>query len=134
MQRDVMNGIIRTSSTLVVMAQKGRELLRTVYDVPAGKIEIIPHGIPDTVFAEPDAAKAKLGFADKSVILTFGLLSPNKGIEVMIDADDPEEPSGFAVCRAGCDASESDCFNYYHVKGVPLPWSRSARRSPVGQG
>jgi glycosyltransferase involved in cell wall biosynthesis len=86
MQRDVMNGIIGASSLLIVMAEKGRELLRSVYDVPAGKIEIIPHGIPDSAFAEPDAAKAKLGFADKTVILTFGLLSPNKGIEVMIDA------------------------------------------------
>jgi glycosyltransferase involved in cell wall biosynthesis len=86
MQRDAMNGIIGASSTLIVMAEKGRELLGSVYDVPAGKIEIIPHGIPDSAFAEPDSAKAKLGFADKTVILTFGLLSPNKGIEVMIDA------------------------------------------------
>ena len=53
---------------------------------PADKIEVIPHGIPDCAFVEPDAAKAKLGFAGRSVILTFGLLSPNKGIEVMIDA------------------------------------------------
>src|SRR6202034_4460079 len=48
--------------------------------------EIIPHGIPEFAFVEPDAAKTKLGFSNKSVILTFGLLSPNKGIEVMIDA------------------------------------------------
>ena len=68
------------------MAEKGRELLRTVYDVSAEKIEVIPHGIPDSAFVEPDAAKAKLGFGRKAVILTFGLLSPNKGIEVMIDA------------------------------------------------
>ena len=68
------------------MAEKGRELLRTVYQVPDEKIEIIPHGIPEFAFVEPDDAKAKLGFSDKAVILTFGLLSPNKGIEVMIDA------------------------------------------------
>ena len=68
------------------MAEKGRELLRSVYQVPDEKIEIIPHGIPEFAFVEPDAAKAKLGFSNKSVILTFGLLSPNKGIEVMIDA------------------------------------------------
>ena len=55
-------------------------------DVPAEKIEVIPHGIPDSAFVEPDAAKAKLGFGGRAVILTFGLLSPNKGIEVMIDA------------------------------------------------
>src|SRR5476651_14261 len=68
------------------MAAKARELLRSVYRVPDDKIEIIPHGIPDFAFVGPDAAKARLGFGGRSVVLTFGLLSPNKGIEVMIDA------------------------------------------------
>ena len=54
--------------------------------MPDEKIEVIAHGIPDFPFVEPDAAKAKLGFSGRSVILTFGLLSPSKGIEVMIDA------------------------------------------------
>lgn len=85
-QRDVLIRIIELSSRVVVMASKGVELLRAVYQVPDEKIEIIPHGIPEFAFVEPDAAKAKLGFSDKAVILTFGLLSPNKGIEVMIDA------------------------------------------------
>ena len=85
-QRDVIARIVEVSSKIVVMAEKGRELLRSVYQVPDEKIEVIPHGIPDFAFVEPDAAKAKLGFSDRAVILTFGLLSPNKGIEVMIDA------------------------------------------------
>ena len=85
-QRTVLNRIVDASSKVVVMAEKGRELLRTVYQVPGEKIEVIPHGIPDVPFVEPDQAKAKLGFSGRSVILTFGLLSPNKGIEVMIDA------------------------------------------------
>jgi glycosyltransferase involved in cell wall biosynthesis len=85
-QRAVLNRIIEVSSKVIVMAEKGRELLRTVYGVPPEKIEVIPHGIPDSAFVEPDAAKAKLGFGRKAIILTFGLLSPNKGIEVMIDA------------------------------------------------
>ena len=85
-QRAVMERIIEASSKVVVMANKGRELLRSIYRVPDDKIEVIAHGIPDVAFAGPDAAKARLGFAGKSVILTFGLLSPNKGIEVMIDA------------------------------------------------
>lgn len=85
-QRDVFTRIIELSSKVVVMAEKGRELLRTVYQIAEEKIEVIPHGIPDFAFVEPDNAKNKLGFADKSVILTFGLLSPNKGIEFMIDA------------------------------------------------
>jgi len=85
-QRDVIGRIVELSAKVVVMAEKGRELLRTVYQLPDEKIEVIAHGIPEFVFAEPDEAKAKLGFSNRSVILTFGLLSPNKGIEVMIDA------------------------------------------------
>jgi glycosyltransferase involved in cell wall biosynthesis len=85
-QRRVMSGIIDASSKIVVMAEKGREILETVYRVRSEKIEVIPHGIPDFPFVEPDQAKTKLGFGGRSVILTFGLLSPNKGIEVMIDA------------------------------------------------
>jgi glycosyltransferase involved in cell wall biosynthesis len=85
-QRAVLNGVVEASSKIVVMAEKARDLLRSVYHVPDDKIEVIAHGIPDVVFSGPDAAKAKLGFAGKPVILTFGLLSPNKGVEVMIDA------------------------------------------------
>ena len=85
-QHDVMSEIIDTSAKIIVMAEKAYELLRSVHDVPARKIEIIPHGIPDFPFLEPHHAKAKLGFAGKTVILTFGLLSPSKGIETMIDA------------------------------------------------
>jgi len=85
-QRAVMERIVEASSKVVVMANKGRELLHSVYRVPDDKIEVIAHGIPDFPFVAPDAAKAKLGFSGRSVILTFGLLSPSKGIEVMIDA------------------------------------------------
>ncbi|CDZ50447.1 glycosyltransferase family 4 protein [Neorhizobium galegae] len=85
-QRRVLAQIVDTSAKVVVMAEKGRALLREVYGIPAEKIEVIPHGIPDIAFCEPDLAKTKLGFEGRSVILTFGLLSPNKGIEVMIDA------------------------------------------------
>ncbi|WP_439923894.1 glycosyltransferase family 4 protein [Nitrobacter sp. JJSN] len=85
-QRDVLSRIVAVSSKIVVMAEKGRELLRSIYHVPDEKIEVIPHGIPEFEFLEPDGAKAKLGFSNRAVILTFGLLSPNKGVEVMIDA------------------------------------------------
>jgi glycosyltransferase involved in cell wall biosynthesis len=85
-QRNVLNRIVYASSSVIVMAEKARTLLRTIYDVPAEKIQVIAHGIPDFAFIEPGVAKAKLGFADVPILLTFGLLSPNKGIEVMIDA------------------------------------------------
>jgi len=85
-QRAVMERIVEVSAKVVVMANKGRELLRSVYQVADDKIEVIAHGIPDVAFAGPDPAKARLGFSGRAVILTFGLLCPNKGIEVMIDA------------------------------------------------
>ncbi len=85
-QRRVLDGIVDASERVIVMAEKGRELLRTVYAVSAEKIEVIPHGTPDCAFVEPDEAKVALGFGGRQVILTFGLLSPSKGIEVMIEA------------------------------------------------
>ena len=85
-QRDVMRRIIDTSAKIVIMSETARELLRSVHDVPAHKIEVIPHGIPDFPFLETHHAKAEFGFGGKTIILTFGLLSPNKGIEIMLDA------------------------------------------------
>ena len=85
-QHDVMRRIIDISARIVVMSEKGHELLHSVHAVPNRKIEVIPHGIPDFPFLESHHAKAKFNFAGKMVILTFGLLSPNKGIETMLDA------------------------------------------------
>src|SRR5271157_1246687 len=86
-QRDVMRRIIDTSAKIVIMSETARELLRSVHDVPAHKIEVIPHGIPDfPILDETHHAKAEFGFGGKTIILTFGLLSPNKGIEFMLNA------------------------------------------------
>ncbi len=85
-QRDVMGRIIETSAKVVIMSETARELLRSVHDVPACKIDVIAHGIPDFPFIEPHHAKVEFGFEAKTIILTFGLLSPNKGIEIMLKA------------------------------------------------
>ncbi|WP_269713574.1 glycosyltransferase family 4 protein [Caulobacter sp. NIBR2454] len=85
-QRRVMRGLIQRSARLLVMAEKGKEILRRVYGVPAEKIAVIPHGAPDRSLVEPDAGKAAFGLEGRKVLLTFGLLSPNKGLEVMIRA------------------------------------------------
>jgi glycosyltransferase involved in cell wall biosynthesis len=86
MQRDVMQRIIDISSKIIVMSEKGQQLLRSVHEVSTRKIQIIPHGIPNLPFRDTYHAKEKLGFTGRTVILTFGLLSPNKGIEIMLDA------------------------------------------------
>ena len=85
-QRSVLEQILAVSTKIVVMSERGRTLLREVCVIAPEKIEVIAHGIPEVAFDGPDAAKAALGFTGKMVILTFGLLSPNKGVEVMIDA------------------------------------------------
>jgi glycosyltransferase involved in cell wall biosynthesis len=85
-QRAVMNRLIRVADRLIVMAEKGRAILRTVYGVPDRKIAVIPHGVPDRPFLPPASAKPAFGLAGRKVLLTFGLLSPNKGIETMIEA------------------------------------------------
>jgi glycosyltransferase involved in cell wall biosynthesis len=85
-QREAICRVGALSSKVIVMAKKGVELLVDVYGLQRDKIEFIAHGIPDVPFVAPDAAKTALGFADRKVVLTFGLLSPNKGIETMIDA------------------------------------------------
>lgn len=85
-QRKVFHELVQASTRLVTMTAKGAELLRGVYQVPEKKIAIIPHGIPDAPFVDPNFHKDQFGVAGRPVILTFGLLSPGKGIEYGISA------------------------------------------------
>ncbi len=85
-QRAVMDAVVQRSERLVVMNQCARRYLEEIYLVDGGKIDVIPHGVPDIRFADPDAAKAAFGVAGRDVLLTFGLISPNKGIEHVIRA------------------------------------------------
>src|ERR1022692_4631293 len=85
-QRAVLEEIARLSDRLVVMSELAAQMLREVYAVPCGKIDVIPHGVPDMPFMDPNYFKDKFGTEGKSVLLTFGLLSPNKGIENVIRA------------------------------------------------
>jgi len=84
--RHIMMQLAEFSDRLVVMSERSVEYLRDIYRVPAEKIVIIHHGIPDVPFVESDDYKDKFGVTGKKIILTFGLLSPGKGIEVVIDA------------------------------------------------
>lgn len=85
-QRLILQRIAQLSSRLIVMGAQAVDILTGEYSVPEHKIERIPHGIPDLAFVRSDIYKARMGMAGCSVILTFGLLSPGKGIEWMIDA------------------------------------------------
>jgi glycosyltransferase involved in cell wall biosynthesis len=85
-QRMVLEEIARLSDRVVVMSEQAAQFLREVYAVPDGKVDIIPHGVPDFQFMDPNYYKDRFGAEGKSVLLTFGLLSPNKGIENVIRA------------------------------------------------
>jgi Glycosyl transferases group 1 len=85
-QRRVMEELIALSTRVVVMTERGREMLQDIYDAPAAKIDLIAHGIPDVGFVDPTYFKDQFGVEGRVVLLTFGLLSPNKGIEYVLNA------------------------------------------------
>ena len=84
--RDVMRRLSDLSDKLVVMSRKAADFLKDIYAVPEEKIAFIHHGIPDTPFIDSSFNKDKFGVEGKKVLLTFGLLSPNKGIENVLQA------------------------------------------------
>ncbi len=84
--RAVMCKLADLSDKLVVMSHKAVDFLKDIYGVPEEKIAFVHHGIPDTPFIDSSFYKDKFGVEGKKVLLTFGLLSPNKGIETVLQA------------------------------------------------
>ncbi len=85
-QRRVLMEVAGLSDRLVVMSKRGAEFLQEIYQVSPEKIDLIPHGIPDLPFVDPSFHKDLFGVEGKIVLLSFGLLSANKGIENVISA------------------------------------------------
>ena len=85
-QRTATRQLADLSDRLVVMCQTAKDILESVYGIPASRIEVIPHGIPDVPFSDPEKQKEQFGLKGKPIILTFGLLSPGKGLEVVVEA------------------------------------------------
>ena len=85
-QQRVLEEVAALSDRLVVMSERGREFLKKIYGVQPEKIDFIPHGIPDVPFMDPSFHKDLFGVEGKTVLLSFGLLSANKGIETVIAA------------------------------------------------
>ncbi|MDC7683213.1 glycosyltransferase family 4 protein [Asticcacaulis sp. BYS171W] len=85
-QRRVMEALIRRSSTLITMAHKGADILKRVYDVPSEQIEVVLHGAPERPLVDSSLFKGPLNVEGRQTLSTFGLLSPNKGIETVIEA------------------------------------------------
>ncbi len=86
-QMKVMRRLIARAAKLIVMSERARLLLlSTTYGAAREQIELIPHGVPDRPFGRSDVFKAKFDFTGRQLLLTFGLLSPGKGIEAVINA------------------------------------------------
>jgi glycosyltransferase involved in cell wall biosynthesis len=85
-QRRVMKEIADLSDRLIVMSQLSSQFLQEIFKVPGSKIDMVPHGVPDLPFLDPNFYKDRFSVEGKAVLLTFGLLSPNKGIENVIQA------------------------------------------------
>jgi glycosyltransferase involved in cell wall biosynthesis len=79
-----MEEIAELSDRLIVMSQLSSQFLQEIFKVPGSKIDMVPHGVPDLPFLDPNFYKDRFGVEGKAVLLTFGLLSPNKGIENVI--------------------------------------------------
>jgi glycosyltransferase involved in cell wall biosynthesis len=83
-QRAVIDELAQLSQRLVVMTARSAAVLASVYGVAPDRIDVIPHGIPQLP-ASGDS-KRRLGVEGRTVLMTFGLLSPDKGIEYVIEA------------------------------------------------
>ncbi len=85
-QLRVMKRLVARATKLIVMSDRAALLMRETFGADAEQIEIIPHGVPDRPFGRTEQFKKKFGFDGRQVLMTFGLLSPGKGIETVIAA------------------------------------------------
>ena len=83
-QKRVLDDILRISSAVIVMTEMGADILERLHGAGPTKVHVIPHGAPERPFSATDPFKAPLGLSGNKVIMTFGLLSPNKGLETII--------------------------------------------------
>lgn len=85
-QRMILADLIASVDATVVMSKAAAKLLTTAYGVDPHRLSVIPHGVPDLPLADPAVIKASLGLEGRQVILSFGLLGPTKGHELMLEA------------------------------------------------
>ncbi len=85
-QKRVMDEILSLASAVIVMSEMGADILARVHTAGPAKVYVIPHGAPERPYASPEQFKPALDLAGHRVFMTFGLLSPNKGLETVIRA------------------------------------------------
>ena len=85
-QRMVVDELARRSSALVVLSERSRQTMVERYGIPLASVAVMPHGVPDLPFIDPARVKDRFDLAGRTVVLGFGLLSPNKRFELVIEA------------------------------------------------
>ena len=85
-QRSIVHAMAQRCDRMVVMSDPAAKLLESSHGIRPDLIHVIPHGIPDLQRVDPEGLKARFGVAGRRMLLTFGLLSRNKGIETVIRA------------------------------------------------
>ncbi len=83
-QREVLSRVTRASSRVLVLAHSAARILTDVYEVDPSRVGVVPHGVPDLPFVEPDTIKPLVGLPGRPIVLSFGLLGPGKGYELAI--------------------------------------------------
>lgn len=106
-QEVVLRRLVHRADRTIVMTDKGAEILQHRYDMPRSRISVVPHGTPDRPMRDPDELKPRFGWQGRKVLMTFGLLAPDKGIRHMIEAMP-------AIARAHPDA-------LYEIVGATHP-------------
>lgn len=84
-EKAVLKEVCKIATKIVVMSHKAIEFLTAIYEVPKEKIVYIAHGVPD-IHMDELQSKKDTNFEDKKLLLTFGLIGRNKGIETVIEA------------------------------------------------
>lgn len=85
-QREILKQLGEKSAKIVTMAKNTKPILEKVYAIEPSKIEVIHHGVPYRVLESREKLKEKHGLSGRSIVSTFGLLSPGKGLEYGIEA------------------------------------------------
>lgn len=107
-QREIISALVASASATVVMSQSAADRLRAAYGVDLGTVSIIPHGVPDVPLVDPDTIKPAVGLAGRPVILSFGLLGPGKGLELVLDALPAVVAAHPTVCYVIAGATHPD--------------------------
>jgi glycosyltransferase involved in cell wall biosynthesis len=130
-QRAVLVELINAAAATVVMSRSAANVLASTYGVAAGTVDVIPHGVPNLPLVESATIKPALDLVGREVILSFGLLGPGKGYELVLDALPAVVAARPSACYVIVGAPHP---NLLAVVGEPYRRSLEDRVARLGMG